>query len=312
MSVILIPVVRHGTDQLFGSRLRHGRVIADHLHASAFCRCGDSRRIGVVRENVATLTDQRVRGVHFLTRIIPGVGPHDGHLHVRINALGTQRVSVDSLKHLGNRHGGHVTQMSGLAHGSGEFAREITGLIKARVVVAVVGSGLVSGAVFKLYVRKLLGYLECRIHVREARGKDDLVALSCQITNDSLGVHRIGDVVDHLSPDLLLGPTFIGARARIDPGGLERFDGGNGLFGLLVGGGVFSASGQQQAGGGGHRQGNFLESHSCLFLWKHEQLFRRKKAAAGPGCSPFRDHDRRLNQKISFSDETSCQGLPAR
>ena len=216
--------------------------------------------------------------------------------------------------------------MSGLAHGSGEFACEITGLIKACVVVAVVGSCLVSGAVFKLHVRKLLGHLKCRIHVRKARGKDDLVALSSQITNDSLGVHRIGDVVDHLSPDLvtvlllnehtgffvLLGPTFIGARARIDPGGLERFGGGNGLFGLLVGGGVFSASGQQQAGGGGHRQGNFLESHSCLFLWKHEQLFRRKKAAAGPGCSPFRDHDRRLNQKISFSDETSCQGLPAR
>ena len=64
---------------------------------------------------------------------------------------------------------------------------------------------------------------------------------------------------------MLLGPAFVGARARINPGGLQ---GAGGLSGSrLIGfrgsslGGIIAAAGQNQAGSSGKSQGNFLKRH---------------------------------------------------
>ena len=284
LGVELVPVVRHGTDQLRGSGLDHRGVVADHFHALAFGRRGHSLRVGVVRDDVAALADKRIGRIGFLARVIPGVGPDHVNLHVGIDGLRAKRVGVDALEHFGNRHSGNVTQVAILAHRSGKLACEITSLIKTSVVVAEIVGRLITRAVFELHIGKFLGHLESRVHEFEARRKDDLIALRSEIANHAFGVGHRRDVFHKLRLDLvaellldqltrfivLLGPTFVGARARIDPGCLQRAgrSGGGRSLCLLRSrfGRIVAAAGQHQAGSGSKSQGNFLECHQgCLF-----------------------------------------------
>ena len=130
----------------------------------------------------------------------------------------------------------------------------------------------------KLDVRELLGDLQGRVHVPEARRKDDLVALAGQISDHAFGIGHRRDVFDVLRLDLvaefllnllaglivLLGPAVAADRARIDPGGLQgrgRAGGGRRLSLLCGLGRIVPAAGQKHAGGGGKGQSDFAKCH---------------------------------------------------
>ena len=88
---------------------------------------------------------------------------------------------------------------------------------------------------FKLHVREFTRHLEARIHEFETRRKDDVVALRREVADHAFGVrhaHHVFNVARlHLAAELLfnqfagfvvlLTPTFVGARTRVKPGGLD-------------------------------------------------------------------------------------------
>jgi hypothetical protein len=62
----------------------------------------------VLRQDVDPLVEQCLGGVAFLGGIVPGIGPHDLDLDVRVHGLRAEEVGVDARHHLRDREGADI------------------------------------------------------------------------------------------------------------------------------------------------------------------------------------------------------------
>ena len=203
-----------------------------------------------MRNNVGTLTNQRLGSIGLLARVIPSGGPDNADLNVGIDALSAERIGIDALKHFRNRQRGNIAEDIGLGGCTRELARKITGFIKARGIVGHVGRSLIARSVLKLHIREFLGDLENRVHVAKRSGEDELIALLSQITQHALGIRIFGNILNGCHLDLvtelrfnraagnvmLSRPAFFIGRAHIHESDFQRLLrscwSSNGLSGL--------------------------------------------------------------------------------
>ena len=99
----LIPNMNNAADQHRGRSALHRSVVGNHRDLSFFTGRSNRRRIGVMRNNVGTLTNQRLGSIGLLARVIPSGGPDNADLNVGIDALSAERIGIDALKHFWNR-----------------------------------------------------------------------------------------------------------------------------------------------------------------------------------------------------------------
>ena len=212
---------------------------------------------------------QHLGGVGFLAGIVPGIGPDDLHLEVRIDRLRAQHEGVDAGDDFRDREGHDVARRAGLRHLGRDLADHVAALVELGIVGRHVFGSLVAGGVLELHVRKLGGNLQRRLHEAEGGREDDVAAVTGEALDGALGVGfrnvlDIGclDLVAQFLLDreaaliVLVGPAEVADRADIDPAGLG--------LGLGVGTGRRHAQ-RHGEGGGGHHE--FLHSTTpCLFL----------------------------------------------
>jgi hypothetical protein len=190
----------------------------------------------VLRDHVHALFDHRLRGVGFLRRVEPGVGPDHHKLDVRVHLLRVQEVGVYPLDDLGDREGGDVADLVGLGHLARDVADDRPALVEAGVIGGEVVGALVARRVLELDVGKLLGHVHRGVHEAEGRGEDEPRAGQRHLGQDALGVGAFGHVllVDRLDPVavggfhrkpalvVLEGPAAVADGADVDEADLER------------------------------------------------------------------------------------------
>ena len=268
----------------------------------------------MVRDHVGLLSDQGLRRIGFLPRVVPGRGPDDADLNIGIHALRAQRKGIDALKHFRNRERGDVAANVRLRGCAGELARKIAGFIKAPGVVGDVFSGLVARRMLELDVRELLRNLENGIHVAERSREDELVALLREVAQNAFSVGVLGDVFDRRHLDLvaelrfrsaagdvvLRRPAFLVRRAHVHEGNLERLTGlrlrsrigrlgGRARLRGSLGSLLFAAGRKHESGRAGERE---LESKTLVHFFQNSKKLKREK---------------RLTRSFSFSARKACR-----
>ncbi len=221
--------------------LGHVGVIADRIHLLRLRRLHHGGRVGVVREHIGALRDQRFRRLALAARVVPRISPDHLDLGFGIDAAHAAGEGIDAHHDLRNREGGDVAGNVRLGHLAGDDAGEIASFVEARVVDADVDIGFVAGRVLEVGLGKLLGDLEGRIHVAERGREDELVAALRQFADHALGVSTLGHTLDVLGHDLaaerllhllatgvvLKRPARVADRAHVHEAHLERHVSGN-------------------------------------------------------------------------------------
>ena len=106
------------------------------------------------------------------------------------------------MQHFGNRKARHIAGHLRLAHARCGDACEVAALVVTRIHGGHIGAGFVTGDRLEFHVRKIFGHLECGLHITKAGGKDQLVALQRQITDDALGVRAFRHIFNKAGFDL--------------------------------------------------------------------------------------------------------------
>ena len=166
--------------------------------------------IGVLGDDVAALVDQRLGGIGFLGRIVPGRGPDHLGLEIGVHLLRGERKGVDAHHHLRDREGGDVAGRARFRHVPGDGADHGAALIEAGVVGGDVLGALIAGRVLELQLRELLRHLDRRVHEAEGGGEDQLVAGLGELADGARRVRPLGDVLDEAGLDL--GAVFLFQR----------------------------------------------------------------------------------------------------
>ena len=216
-------------------------------------------------QHLGALVHERERGVAFARGVEPLTEPDHAHRGLGVDRTHAQREGVDALHHLGDRKTRHIAGLRG--HASRSNAGEVTAFVVTRVGRGHVGRCLVTGHRLELHARELARHFECGLHVAEAGGEDDLMALHRQIADHPFGVRSFGHVFHigggHLAGQrrlhglaalvVLAHPAGLGERCHVDESGLERCARRGGRLGL---GGEWKrkekAGDRQGAGAPGH------------------------------------------------------------
>ena len=235
----------------------HVGGLAEGEDAALLCRLERGGGIGVLGDHVGALVDQRLGGVGFLGGVVPGRGPDDLGLEVRVHLAGGEVEGVDAHHHFRDREGGDIARLAGLRHVAGDGAEHRAALVEARIVGGDVLGAHIAGRVFEMQLRELLGDLDRRVHEAEGGCEDQLVAGLGELADGAGGVRPFRDVLDEAGLDLravfLLqrepalvmrpGIAVIADRADIDEADAERR--------LRRG----AAAEDRQGGGGGRAEG---------------------------------------------------------
>ena len=107
--VVLVPGLHDAPEEHRRRNALHRCVVGNHGDLQILACGGNCGRVGVVREHVGLLSDQGLRGVGFLARVVPGGGPDHANLNIGVHALGAERVGIDALKDFRNRHRSDVS-----------------------------------------------------------------------------------------------------------------------------------------------------------------------------------------------------------
>ena len=180
------------------------------LTPRAAAACSGAGRVGVLREDVAALVDQRLGRVAFLRRVVPGVDHDELEPRLRVDRLHAEHEGVDALDNFGNGNGADITGEAGLAQFAGDDALHIPGFIETNIVGGDVGGALVSGAVLIKHRRMFLRRVQRIVHVAERGGEDQLVAGIGKVVDDLFGIRTLGHVLDNVV--LILSPKCSNCR----------------------------------------------------------------------------------------------------
>ena len=126
--------------------------------------------------HIAAPVDQSLGNLGFHSGIVPGVGVHDLHGHIRVDALGTQIEGGIAADYLSKREGCHIAELVGLGLQTGSDTSQVTGFIDGSEVVVEVGetrrSCLITGCMAELDVGILSCYFLDIVLIAEAGCED--------------------------------------------------------------------------------------------------------------------------------------------
>jgi len=195
----------------------HVAVPSERVLAVLLGRLQHGGGVGVLQQHVGALVDELLRGRAFLLGVEPAADPDDTRLDLRVDALRSHRERVDVAQHFGDGEAADKAQGVGLRHAAGDDAADIGVMVETCVVDAHVDGRLVAGGMLELDVRKLAGHLDHGVHVAEAGGEDDLVALGCQITDHPLAVDQLFEQNSLAAEVMRESPAGIADRTDVDP-----------------------------------------------------------------------------------------------
>ena len=187
-------------------------------------------------EYIGALIHEEHGGIALPRGVEPFVKPDHAHRGLWIDRAHAQGEGVDALQHFRNGKPGHVAHHLAFAHAPGCDARKVAAFVITRVGRGHVGCALVAGEHLELHVREIARHLHGRLHIAEAGGENDLVALHGQVAQYALGVRpfrHIGHMGGlHAATQLLLHllargfvltrPAGFGNWRHVDPCGLDR------------------------------------------------------------------------------------------
>lgn len=156
--------------------------------------------------HIAAPVDQSLGNLGFHSGIVPGVGVHDLHGHIRVDALGAQIESSVAADHLGERVSRHIAKLVGLGLQAGSDTSQVTGFIDGSEVVVEVGetrrSCLITGCMAELDVGILSCYFLDIVLIAEAGCEDDVAARFSQLPQSGIALSTLRNIV--LADDLIV------------------------------------------------------------------------------------------------------------
>ncbi len=191
----------------------------------------------MLNHDVCTLVNQGLGSIAFLARIIPGVGPNDFDLHVRVNRPCAHHEGVDTTDNFRDREGADIANNVRLGHFTGDHTSNITAFIETCGIGRQVVGTLVTGCMFEFDIRELLGNFFGRVHETERGGEDQVVAGLGHLTDHAFSIGTFRHAFDiagrctvaefsfnGLTANVMtIRPAMVTNRADIDKTGLNVF-----------------------------------------------------------------------------------------
>ena len=123
-----------------GTEPAHVGRLTESVDAAGFRFLDRRRAVGVLRQDIGALVDQRLGGGRFLAGIVPAIDPDDADLGFRIDAAQCQREGVDAADHFGNREGTDITDDVGFRQLAGDQAADGPPFIEAARIRGDIGA----------------------------------------------------------------------------------------------------------------------------------------------------------------------------
>ena len=154
-------------------------------HVGRLTEADDTRRlgafgqgrsaVGVGKDNIDALFDQRLGGIGLFRRVEPGIGPDHRYFHIGVDLAGMDKGGIDAHHHFGNRERPDIADLVRFGHAARDGAHDGAPLIKPGIIGGDVGGQpLEAGGMFKLHIGKFGGDVVGGIHIAERRGENDL------------------------------------------------------------------------------------------------------------------------------------------
>ena len=164
----------------------------------------------MLSNNVGTEINQGQAGLFFACRIIPGVGPDNFYFRIWVNGANAKGESINAADNFRNRESCNITDYVALGLFAGNDTGQIAGFVHTAEIGSYIRSCFVAGAMQKSNIRIFFCYVDCWVHETEAGGKDDFVALRCQLGDNTFSVstgwyrfNEAGLYIRHIFFDIL-------------------------------------------------------------------------------------------------------------
>ena len=128
-------------------------------------------------DDIGAGIDQGDSSLFFGSWVIPGIGPEDFDLYVRVDALRAQGKGIDAADYFRDRERCYITDDVGFCFFTGNDTCDIAGFVHTAEVVAYVGGCFEAGAVQEGNVGVFFRDVDRRVHITKAGGEDNFVAL---------------------------------------------------------------------------------------------------------------------------------------